>query len=388
MLATAAAALFANFLTWLGLTPLYPDVARDLHVGADGLGIYFVVQGAINVGLQLPVGVFADRIGRRPVLTLGLVFMAIGQLARWQASNGLVFGLGQIFIGLCGPFVVAASFSMVADAYRLKGRAQAVGILQASATVGQGTGFLLAGLLAPGIGWRGYCLGVAWIPLVLIPIVATLKEPPRARSTQSFRLGVQEAIGFLRIPAAALLAIAAALTLAAGSGSVYLLPFVGREHHASATVAALLLAPNIVGSIVGPPIAGHWADRVGPRIPLIATASVTALALLGLAMLGFGLPSVVACYCVIGAGVSSTLGLVAVSVVNLANRRGSGTGAALGGLRVGQGLGPAVGPAVCGLIFVHGGAAVAYAALAGGLAIAGGLLGRAVPAHGAKLPTG
>jgi MFS family permease len=378
VLVTAAAALFANFLTWLGLTPLYPDVARDLHVGADGLGVYFVIQGAINVGLQLPVGVIADRVGRRPIMTLGLVFMAIGQLLRWQASDGLVFGIGQIFIGLCGPFVVAASFSVVADAYKAIGRAQAVGVLQAAAAVGQGTGFLLAGILAPEIGWRGYCLCVAALPLLVIPLAATLPEPVRLRPPLPLRLGMHSAITFLTIPAAGLLAISAAMTLAAGSGSIYLLPFVAHQHRTGAQLTALLLTPNLVGSIIGPPLAGRWADRFGVRMIGVAAAAATCLALFGLALLDFSLPTIAICYTVIGAGVSSILGLIAVSVVDLANRFGSGTSAALGGMRVGQGLGPAVGPALCGFIFVHGGSVVAYGALAGSLAIAGSLLLAAV----------
>jgi hypothetical protein len=58
---TANAAVFVNFLSYLGLTPLYAEVAHDLHVSAAGFGQYFLVQGLINVLLQVHVGVLADR---------------------------------------------------------------------------------------------------------------------------------------------------------------------------------------------------------------------------------------------------------------------------------------------------------------------------------------
>lgn len=102
------------------------------------------------------MGIVSDRIGRRPVLALGLVFLAGSQLLRWRAATGFEFGLGQIFIGFCSPFVVAAVYALVADAYHGAGRAQAIGILQACANLGQATGILLAASLSLLIGWRGY----------------------------------------------------------------------------------------------------------------------------------------------------------------------------------------------------------------------------------------
>jgi len=174
---TAAATLFANFVALLGLTPLYPVVARDLGLGPDGFGLYLAIPGALNVGLQIPIGVVADRVGRRPVMMIGLAFMLGGQVLRSQATNGVIFGLGQVLTGLCGPFIVAAAYAVVADAYRLHGRAQALGALQVAINLGQGVGFLLAGAFSPLIGWRGYSLAVATLPLLLLPLIARMPEP-------------------------------------------------------------------------------------------------------------------------------------------------------------------------------------------------------------------
>lgn len=99
-MAIASGAVFANFAALLGLTPLYPDVARDLKLGPDAFSAFFLVQGVINVILQLPVGVLADRIGRRPVLTLGMVFMGLAQLSAWQAHDASLFAASRVFTGL------------------------------------------------------------------------------------------------------------------------------------------------------------------------------------------------------------------------------------------------------------------------------------------------
>src|SRR4029078_10509336 len=150
------------------------QVAHDLGVGAAGFGQFFLIQGLISVVLQVPVGVLADRFGRRPIMPIGLGFMLAGQLLRWQAYSGWIFLAAQIAIGLCGPFIVSASYALIADVYQ-QGRARALGVLQASINVGQGAGFLLAGLLAPWLGWRGFSLCVAGLPVLLPPLIA---NPP------------------------------------------------------------------------------------------------------------------------------------------------------------------------------------------------------------------
>jgi MFS family permease len=376
---TANAAVFVNFIAYLGLTPLYAEVAHDLHVSAAGFGEYFLVQGLINVVLQVPVGVLADRYGRRPIMFIGLVFMFTGSLLRWQAFNGSMFLAGQIFIGLCGPFVVSASYALIADLYTV-GRARAFGILQASINVGQGLGFLLAGLLSPLLGWRGYSLCVALLPVLLMPFTATQPEVRQADRARSIGRSTIAALRFLALPAATSLAVVAALNLAAGVGATYLLPFVVEGHHATASVTSLLLIPYLIGSIVGGPIVGIWADRAGVRIPAVACLTTAIVGLLGLAFLGYSIPTISLCLALIGGGVSAVLTLTAESVVDLARRRGTGAGAALGGIRIGQGLGPALAPVATGFLFDSSGPTFAYLAMALGLGVAALLVFAAIPA--------
>lgn len=372
VLAIATAALFVNFLVMNGLTPLYPTVARDLGMGVDSFSIFITLQGAINVVLQLPVGVVADRVGRRPMMSLGMLFMIAGTLLRWQARDPVVFGISQVFIGICGPCVVSACFAVVADAY-VAGRAQAIGILQIGLGLGQGAGFLLAGLLGPLIGWRGFSLVMAGLPLALTSFIVRLNEPSRSRTTDSFGLSIWSAVRFLGVPAAATLMAVNALSFASYAGTTFLLPFIARQGGVGPTGTGLLLLPILAGTITGPPVAGRWADRVGIGLPLLSALSIMLAAIVGFGLIGFSPVTAVTCYYLIGAGVSSTIALTAAAVTDLANQHRIGTGAALGGLRIGQGLGPAIGPAVAGLLYVRGGSVIAYLGLAVGLVIAGGL---------------
>ncbi len=373
-MAIASAAVFANFAALLGLTPLYPDVARDLKLGPDAFSAFFLVQGVINVILQLPVGVLADRIGRRPVLTLGMVFMGLAQLSAWQAHDASLFAASRVFTGLCGPFIAAASFAVVADAFR-GARAQALGVVTAAATLGQAGGVLLAALVSPHVGWRGFVLLMAIPPALLLAPTLTVPEPDRPPVRQSLVRNLGAALRFLvRRPALALGA-SSALNLGAGIGATYLLPFAARERGLDARGVSVLLIAFLAGSALGGPVVGRIADSIGGRIPALTTSLLATVALVALGLSELNPVVAVPSLFLVGANVTVIAALASASIVDLAYRLGEGTGAALGAIRVGQGLGPGLFPTIAGVTFVRAGTAGAFLTLSAGM-----LLGLALSA--------
>ncbi|HEX6350427.1 MAG TPA: MFS transporter [Candidatus Dormibacteraeota bacterium] len=383
VLVTSSACVFLNFLAFAGLTPLFPEVAHDLGLGVDSLGLFFALSAAVAAVLQIPVGVFADRWGRRPALVLGLLFMVAGQALRWQARTPLIFGAGQLAIGCCSPLIVAAGYAAVADAYSRAGRAEAFGIVSAAISLGQITGFLVAGVAGQFVGWRGYSLGVAVLPFFLLLPALTMPEPRRAAQPASLGQSMLRAVRFLLQPEAAGLAMVAALALGAGFSAGYVLPFVARQFGYGESATSLLLVPYVVGSIIGSPLVGRWADRSGLPWLLAACLLVGAVALAAFGLLPFGLPVEVVCYLEIGGGAGAALSLASTAIVAQAARWGTGSGAALGGLRVGQQMGPAFGPALAGLAFAHGGRLPAFLLLALLLVVATAI---AVPATSSLRP--
>ncbi len=364
VLATASACVFANFLAFLGLTPLFPNVAHDLGLGPDTLGAYFGVSAVVSAVLQIPVGVLADRVGRRPILSIGMLLMCTAQVIRSQATSGLVFACGQVFIGACSAFVVAVGYATVADAYARAGRAQAFGLMAAATNLGQVVGFLLAGLLGQWIGWRGYSLVVAGLPILLLALTGTLPEPPRQAPDASTPRAMLHAVGFLLQPRPGGIALIAALSLGAGFSAGYLLPFVARTHGYGEASTSLLLIPYVAGSVVGAPLFGRIADASGVRGPLLISCLLAAGALAAFAALPFSLASVAASFVLVGAGAASALSLASTAIAEVAAQQGAGMGAALGGIRIGQQLGPALGPAVAGTAYVHQGKGAAYLLMA------------------------
>ncbi|MES2865542.1 MAG: MFS transporter, partial [Actinomycetota bacterium] len=56
------------------------DAAERFQADASTLSLFAVVQLAVYGGMQIPIGVLLDKYGARPIITVGMILMAFGQL--------------------------------------------------------------------------------------------------------------------------------------------------------------------------------------------------------------------------------------------------------------------------------------------------------------------
>ena len=56
------------------------DTAQRFGADAATLSMFAVVQLAVYGGMQIPIGLLLDRYGARPIMTIGMLLMAAGQL--------------------------------------------------------------------------------------------------------------------------------------------------------------------------------------------------------------------------------------------------------------------------------------------------------------------
>lgn len=75
------------------------DAAQRFEADAATLSLFAVVQLAVYGGMQIPVGVLLDRYGARPVMTVGMVLMAVGQLTMAFSPSVGVAILARLLLG-------------------------------------------------------------------------------------------------------------------------------------------------------------------------------------------------------------------------------------------------------------------------------------------------
>ena len=180
-----------------------------------------------------------------------------------------------------------------------------------------------------------------------------MPEPPAAATQDSLRAAVGDALRFLARPANAGSALVATAVNGAGVSATFLLPFATRSQGLGTTTTALLLLVYLAAAAVAAPGVGRLADRGSPRALLgtclgVAAASLTAFALAG-PMVAVILPV----YAIVGGTVAAAAAVNTSLVVQAARRAGTGTGAALGGLRLGQVLGPAAVTPAAAAVYTH-----------------------------------
>lgn len=65
--------------------------------------MFAVVQLAMYGGMQIPVGVLLDRYGARPIMTIGMILMALGQLTMAFSPSVGVAILARVLLGAGMP---------------------------------------------------------------------------------------------------------------------------------------------------------------------------------------------------------------------------------------------------------------------------------------------
>ena len=163
----ALAAIYASRM--LGMFLMLPVLALYAHTLPDYspemLGLAMGAYGLTQAVLQIPFGRWSDRLGRKPMITLGLLFYALGSILGMHADSVATLAIAR---GIQGAGAVSASVTaLMADLTRNEVRTRAMAVIGISI----GLSFVLALIIAPaleaasaspafsGSCWRWRCWG-------------------------------------------------------------------------------------------------------------------------------------------------------------------------------------------------------------------------------------
>lgn len=183
--AMGLAAIFA--LRMLGLfivLPVFAVAARDL-TGGQGIAAVGLALGAYGLSqafLQLPLGLAADRWGRKPVIAFGLSLFVVGSVVCAMADSVEAMTWGRMIQG--SGAISAAITALVADLTRDSQRSKAMAMIGGSIALMFALSLALAPVLYGWVGlgglfWFTCVLGLAafWALFRLVPAAPPLPKP-------------------------------------------------------------------------------------------------------------------------------------------------------------------------------------------------------------------
>ena len=271
--------------------PLLPLYARDF--GADGLqtGLLVSVYSLVQLVLAPVWGRISDRVGRRPVLIVGLAGSAVAYFVLARADTLAVLFLSRIVGGIGGSTIPVAQ-GYIADVTPPARRAGNMGLIGAAFGLGFVIGPMLGSILAgmspgeptvPGYAAMALCGANALMAVFFLP---ESRAPGERRRTSSIALRSSIALAASSRQILLILAVYLTVTMAFSTLQPTLSLLASERFALGAREAGYLFGLlGVVSAVVQGGLVRRVAPRIGERALLMASAAPLAagLALMGLA---------------------------------------------------------------------------------------------------------
>ncbi|MFH1086675.1 MAG: MFS transporter [Chloroflexota bacterium] len=157
------------FLNMLGLGivgPVMPLYAKSFGVSAAMVGMLGTAFAVARIGVNLPVGTLADRIGRRPLLVAGPLITAFASLMSGLAQQFNTLLVFRFIQGIGSAALVTTAMTTLADITTRETRGRAMSIYQGALLLGQSFGPTVGGLVGEHFGFRAPFFAYALLSLL------------------------------------------------------------------------------------------------------------------------------------------------------------------------------------------------------------------------------
>lgn len=356
-------AYFATRVQPVVIGPFVPDITLAFDTSEAAIGAAITGLWLAYGVVQLPSGMFADRIGRRPVVIMALVIGGIGSLLLAAAPSILVFAVLAVVLG--GGVGLYYNVGVLALAERFEDTGSAIGIHRIGAQV--------AGVVTPVVGvaigsvygWRSALLlgAVAMLPMaVVVAVYVPRSSAAPAASSGPGLLDSALLMGFIKqrrlLYATTLASIGEFVAVA---NTAFLPTFLITFHGVEQAIAGVLFSVYFLTVSVTHPVAGWMADHYSPDV-VIAVA-------MGIGAITHGLlvvtETTIGTYLLAGA-IGLSMGYNIPLQSKLLDRLGGDTrGTWFGAFRTVYVLLGSLGGVIAGTIASRGGWAAAYSLIAG-----------------------
>ena len=338
----------ATFLFWFSLyvyVPILPVHTESLGASAAMVGTVVSAYAVAQLVLRIPVGIWADSLGRRkPFVVAGLLFAALGALGLGLSPSPWFLFASRAVTGVAAVAWVPTMVLYVSyhSARRVP---RAMGVIMGINGSAQLTAALVGGLIARAWNAEATFFVAAGVSLVAILVMTPVREPP---ATESRRRAPRQ---FLQVAVTPLLLIASGIAILSHfvrfSTSFAFTPLYAADIGASDAALGYIVAAMFAFSTLGSLAYAGIGERLGYR-HTIAFGSVTLAGAVVATPFIHDVPILVVCQAASGFG--GGLQAAALAALSLRGVDRSEQATAMGVFQALYAVGMLAGPAISGFI--------------------------------------
>ncbi|WP_260325956.1 MFS transporter [Paraburkholderia atlantica] len=282
-----AAVAFLVFFQAYMVAPIIPTLASAFDAPVDQVA-WVVPAYLIPYGIgTLCYGVLGDRLGIHRVIFGSLVAFTVFAFATGTSTSIGQMTVWRVITGLGASGTVPLSIALVGRLYPMQQRGRALGWLFGAMAGGMALGSPLGAMLVPLVGWRGLFIIIGTLGLFALFVLGRFRQylaatvQPMGMPVRGVLQGYRDLLSDSR--SRRTYGFVFLNSMFHSGVFAWLGVFIGQAYHVGpALIGAALLGYGIPGTVLGPVI-GRMADRYGRAtiIPFgLALGSVAVIALL------------------------------------------------------------------------------------------------------------
>ncbi len=268
---------FYEFMLQVAPNVLQPMLMRDFDISATAFGSLAAVYFFAYASMQLPAGALLDRFGPRKLLTIAILFCAVGSICFGISDSYLLALWSRFLTGLGSSFALVGAMVLAAKWFGSERFALLVGLILTVGMLGAMGGQIPLSFLVSHLHWHKSIILLGFIGFILAIIMwLVIRDEPAGQQTDHSKhpmlVGIKDIIKHKQTW---LTALYGALMFAptAALGAVWGVSFVKTACKINTHQAAGIISLIFLGWAVGGPMFGAISDRIGRRKPTLYIAS-------------------------------------------------------------------------------------------------------------------
>ena len=302
---------------------MVPELSSAFGMSAVGIASLVGLFYWAYAPFSLVAGVAMDQVGPRAVVPVGAATVAVGAIL-FSTGDPTLGSIGRFMQGAGGVFALIGAVYLVSTYMPASRAATLVGATQMFGMAGGSAGqFVVGPLIGSGLPWNMFWLamGIAGLPIAVLLYMLIPRRSADSAQRPSMGTALSAFGAVFRNPQSIVCGLISGLIFVPTTifDMVWGVRYLQEAHGFPYEIAVLRSAAVPFGWMIGCPLLGWVADRIGRRKPVIIGAGALLLVTLALALYGpkgmfppFTLALV--------AGIASGAAMIPYTVIKEANR--------------------------------------------------------------------